>query len=106
VSDQSKTSDDSVGDVGDVVVSAPDAVVVMVILVVAGDGVSISRRLIVTGKIVVEGSVVVEERQALSVPCGSKDDVDNAESDETETQDGEEERMSSGPSEETDKTKS
>jgi len=111
VSDEGKSDDDSVGNVDDGIVSAPDAVVVLVVLRVALDGVSVVKSVVVdvvssVGKVSVENTVVVIERQALSVEAGSKDNVDDASSDEEKTEDGKEESVSSSPSKESDQTQS
>jgi len=93
--------DDGMGDVDDVVVSAPDRVVVSVVLIVRGDGVSVVSVGVVDSVVVVsvisESILIVEEGKALSNKSGSKYDVDNAKSNQAERQETEEESVSSCP---------
>lgn len=79
---KSKSNDDSIGDVDNLVVSAPDRVVISVVLSVGGDGISsivvdvVNSVSVVSVLVsVVEYSVVVVERKALGVPSSSQDDL-------------------------------
>jgi len=84
--EESEQDHESVSDVDDVVVSAPDRVIVMVVLMVRRDRsvVSVVNSVVsVVGcsvVVVVSKVVVVEERHALTNKDGSKNDVNNQES--------------------------
>ena len=64
MSQKSKEDDNSMGNVDDVIVSAPYAVVVVVVLAVRGDGTSIGK-----------SRVVVEESKTLSNEDGSENNL-------------------------------
>jgi len=124
--DEREEDEETVSDVNDVVVSAPDRVVDSVVLIVAGDGRAVVVSVVVAVVSIVEyggsvaeysGSVVVsvvvsesvsvvEEGHALTSEDSSENDVDNAQSNQSQGEEREKSSMSSSPSEETDKSKS
>jgi len=88
VSKEGEDNKASVGNVDDVVVSAPDGVAVVVVLSIGIDSSSVD-----------ESSVVVKEGKALTDEDSSENDVNYTESNESSGQDDEEEGVSSSPGE-------